>query len=356
MIIVLKPHPSDEDVKFVEEKVRATGYEPHTICGAVRTVVAAVGDETAKGSLEFMVSYPMVENVIPVQKKYKLISRETHPEHGIIRVRGLEIGGDTFHVVAGPCSVESRAQLLDTARGVKEHGASMLRGGAYKPRTSPYAFQGLGEKGLELLLEACAETGLPIVTEIINESNIAKVAAAADVLQIGARNALNYTLLEAVADTGKPILLKRGIAATIEEWLLAAEYIVKKGNRQVILCERGIRTFETATRNTLDVSAIAIARRECSLPVFADPSHAAGRWDLIGDLSKAAIAAGANGLLVEVHRHPEVALSDGGQQITPDAFGVLMREIAPFVQAAGKKMHAAPAAAGHKKTRAGWGH
>lgn len=354
MIIVLKPKTSQEDITLVEQLVRNIGYEPHTIHGEVRTVVAAVGDELAKESLESLLSLPMVENVLPIQKKYKLISRETHPENTRIKVGDIVIGAGVFHVIGGPCSVESEEQLLATAEGVKNFGGSMLRGGAFKPRTSPYAFQGLGDEGLAILLKARKLTGLPVVTEVIRETDIPKVAKVADILQIGARNAQNYSLLEAVGETGKPILLKRGVAATIEEWLFAAEYIVRRGNRNVILCERGIRTYETATRNTLDISAVVIAKKETTLPVFVDPSHAAGRWDLITDLSKAAAAAGADGLIVEVHRHPELALSDGAQQITPDAFGNLMKEIEPFVLAAGKTMFRSLSDKGARKTRSGW--
>lgn len=357
MIVVLRPNPTDEEVTDIEQRVQELGYEPHTIRGVVRTVVAAVGDESAKASLESLISLPSVENVMPVQKRYKLISRETHAEPTVIPIRDIQIGGGVFHVIAGPCSVESEEQMLQTAKGVHHFGASMLRGGAFKPRTSPYDFQGLGQSGLDILARARQETGLPVVTEVVRESDIEAVAAVADVMQIGARNAMNYSLLEAVALTGKPVFLKRGLASTVQEWLLAAEYIVKRGNRNVMLCERGIRTYETSTRNTLDLSAVAIAKKETSLPVFVDPSHAAGRWDLVNDLSRAAAAVGADGLMIEVHRHPEVALSDGVQQITPDAFGALMNEIRPFVEAAGKKLHTANNGqhlSRKGKTRAGW--
>ncbi|MEM7394603.1 MAG: 3-deoxy-7-phosphoheptulonate synthase [Verrucomicrobiota bacterium] len=342
MIIVLKKHSTDEDVKQVEDKVMEMGYEPHTIRGEVRTVVAAVGDETALGNLESLKALSAVDNVMPVQKKFKLISRESHPEGNIVRIGDLEIGNGTFHVVAGPCSVESEEQILDTATQIRDLGASMLRGGAYKPRTSPYDFQGLGEEGLDLLGLAKNRTGLPVVTEILRESDIPKVAAVADVLQIGARNAMNYALLEAVAQTGKPVLLKRGLAATVQEWLLAAEYIAKQGHLQIILCERGIRTYENATRNTLDLSAVAIAKRETCLPVFVDPSHAAGRLDLIEDLSRASVAVGADGLLVEVHNNPDVALSDAAQQLRPEAFADLLKSIEPLIEVMGKKAYQVP--------------
>lgn len=345
MIIVMKKGCTSEEVEVVESKVRELGYEPHTIRGEVRTVVAAVGDEITHTSLEPLEVLPAVDHVMPVQKKYKLISRDTQPESAIVNIGDLAVGGGLFHVIAGPCSVESREQLMQAAHAVKAGGATMLRGGAYKPRTSPYDFQGLGEEGLALLEEARAATGLPIVTELVREPLVDLVAGSADVLQIGARNALNYSLLEAAADSGKPILLKRGLASTIEEWLLAAEYIVKRGNPNVMLCERGIRTFETMTRNTLDLSAVIIARRESRLPVFVDPSHAAGRSDLVADLARAGAAAGADGLIVEVHPHPEAALSDGPQQLLPDAFASLVREVTPFVEAAGKRMAAVPKAA-----------
>ncbi|MFO1491444.1 MAG: 3-deoxy-7-phosphoheptulonate synthase [Kiritimatiellia bacterium] len=338
MIIVLKLQPSPADVEAVEKSVRELGYEPHRIVGEVRTVIACIGDETTHKSLESLATLPMVESVMPVQKKFKLISRETHPEPALVKVAGLVIGGNTVHIVGGPCSVESREQILVTARAVKAAGGSMLRGGAYKPRTSPYDFQGLGEPGLALLKEARDETGLPVITEVVSEMDMAKVAAVADVLQIGARNGLNYSLLSAAADTGKPILLKRGMMATISEWLLAAEYIAKRSNRGIILCERGIRTFETATRNTLDLSAVAVAKKETCLPVFVDPTHAAGRLDLIEPLSKAAIAVGADGLLVEVHPDPKRALSDAAQQMLPEAFVHLMQVVRPIVSAVGRTM------------------
>jgi len=355
MIIIMRPRSTDEEVRDIEERVRTLGYEPHTIRGVIRTVVAAVGDESAHATLETLIALPTVENVLPVQKKFKLISREAHPDSTIVKVGDLEIGGGIFHVIAGPCSVESMDQMIETAKGVVQYGASILRGGAFKPRTSPYDFQGLGAAGLDILEKAKEETGLPIITEVVRESDIELVASKADILQIGARNALNYSLLEGVAATGKPIFLKRGMSATVQEWLLAAEYIVKSGNRNVILCERGIRTYETATRNTLDLSAVAIAKKESSLPVFVDPSHAAGRWDLITDLSKAAIAVGADGLMIEVHRHPEVALSDGAQQLTPDAFGVLMKDILPFIEVVGKRLPDMPTTNNERKVRQGWG-
>jgi len=342
MIIVCRQNATPADVAEVERHVREHGYEPHRIVGAVRTVVACIGDETTKKDLHGLVNLPMVDQVIGIQKKYKLVSRSVHPDALTLTIAGMTIGGRDLHMVAGPCSVESMEQTLATARAVKAAGATFLRGGAYKPRTSPYDFQGLGEEGLEILAAAKAETGLPIITEILSERHIEKVAAVADVMQIGARNALNYALLTAVAETGKPILLKRGIASTVSEWILAAEYIAKRGNRDIILCERGIRTFEDSTRNTLDLNGVAVAKKETCLPVFVDPSHGTGRLDLIEPLSKAAIAVGADGLLVEVHPDPENAWSDSAQQMKPPQFTALMQALQPIIHAVGKLPAALP--------------
>lgn len=335
MIIVMKPNASAEDVAQIEAEVRDLGYEPHTIRGEVRTVVACVGDETSHASLEALLSIGTVDQVMPVQKRYKLISRETHPEPTVVKVGSAEFGGGKFQLIAGPCSVESEDQIVETAKAVKAGGATVLRGGAYKPRTSPYDFQGLGPEGLKMLHLAGKESGLPVVTEVLCESDIDLVAEHADMLQIGARNSMNYSLLQAVASAGKPILYKRGLAATVDEWLLGAEYMAKTGNRQIILCERGIRTYETATRNTLDISAIAIAKMETSLPVIADPSHAGGRLDILQPLARAALAAGSDAIVVEVHRNPKEALSDAAQQMTPEAFVKFRRDLEPFIQVAG---------------------
>jgi 3-deoxy-7-phosphoheptulonate synthase len=338
MIIVLKPQPTDADVRLVEEDVRKLGYIPHTIRGVVRTVIAAVGDETSKESLEVLESLPCVDRVIPIQRRYKLVNRQAQPERTVVRVGNVEIGSGTFHIIAGPCAVESLDQTMHAARGVAEAGATLLRGGAFKPRTSPYDFQGLGEEGLRILAQAKRETGLPVVSEVVREMDLGLLVNAVDVVQIGARNAMNYSLLAAVARSGKPVLLKRGMASTFEEWMLAAEYLAKNGNHNVILCERGIRTFETATRNTLDISAVALAKQESNLPVFVDPSHAAGRRDLIVPLTKAAIAAGADGIMVEVHTEPELAHSDAAQQLNIEDFRQLVVDIQPFLTAAGLRM------------------
>ena len=331
MIVVLRLNPSVEDVANVEQHVRSLGYTPHTISGEVRTVVACIGDETRHGDLHALVNLPEVMEVMGVQKKFKLISREFHPESMSVDVCGRIFGPDTFQVIAGPCAVESLDQTVSTADAVREHGGGLLRGGAFKPRTSPYDFQGLGAEGLDYLQRAKEKTGLPIVTELVSERDVDLVAEVADVIQIGARNALNYSLLTVAAQTGKAILLKRGLASTIQEWLLAAEYIAKQGNDRIILCERGIRTYETATRNTLDLSAVAVAKRETGLPVIVDPSHAAGRLDLIVPLSKAAIAVGADGLIVEVHPDPEHAMSDQAQQMPFEVFKAFMQEIQPIL-------------------------
>ncbi len=338
MIIVLKAIATKEDIQSVVDEVRQCGYEPHVITGVARTVVAAVGDETTQQTLETLASLPVVENVLPIQKRYKLVSREAQAETTLVHAGRHCFGARDFHVIAGPCSVENLEQMLSVAESAKAAGATLLRGGAYKPRTSPYDFQGLGEEGLAILHEVKQRTGLPIVTEVVSESDLIPMLKIVDVFQIGARNMMNYSLLAALARTGKPVLLKRGLSATIEEWFLAAEYLAKQGNSQVILCERGIRTFECATRNTFDISAIAIAKQECNLPVIADPSHAAGRIDIISALSRAAIAAGADGLMIEVHPHPEKAASDGPQSLNPEQFSLLMQDILPVLSACGRRL------------------
>ena len=338
MIIVLRPGTSEQGIQQVADAVKKFNYEPRLIRGVERTVVACIGDERSHHTLESLVVFPQVESVTPIQKKYKLVSREYQAHDSVLDVAGRKIGGGTFHVVAGPCSVESASQTIETAKAVKSYGATLFRGGAFKPRTSPYDFQGLGREGLELLQQARAATGLPIVTEVLSPQDVEMVAACADVLQIGARNAQNVPLLAAAAASGKVILLKRGVSGLVDEWLLAAEYICLHGNTKVILCERGIRTFEHACRNTLDLSAVAVAKQETHLPVFVDPSHAAGRADMVIPLARAAVAVGADGLLVEVHPDPATALSDGGQQLTPKQFGQLMAEIRPLVEVMGRQM------------------
>lgn len=337
MIIVLRPHTPAEKIEKVIEEVRKLGYEPRPIHGAVQTVVAAIGDERDHHSLESLRVWPEVESVLRVQKRYKLVSRESHPQPSVIHVGDLTIGeGQPFCLMAGPCSVENPEQLISTAHAVRQAGATVLRGGAFKPRTSPYEFQGLGEEGLKLLAEARKQTGLKIITEVLTEATVDLVASYADILQIGARNAQNFGLLIAAAKTHKPILLKRGLSMKLEEWFLAAEYILAHGNPNVMLCERGIRTFETFTRNTLDLGAIAAAKAETHLPIIIDPSQGCGRADMVSCLCRGAAAMGADGLLVEVHPNPAEAWSDGQQQITPEDFQKLVHHLQPILRAVGR--------------------
>ena len=338
MIIVLKPNTPRDQVNQVLEEVLKLGYDPRPIFGVHQTIIAAIGDERTHHTLLSLGVLPQVEQVMPVQKRYKLVSRESHPNATIINVDGVKIGGPQLALMAGPCSVESEEQLLDTARAVKKAGATILRGGAYKPRTSPYEFQGMGKEGLRLLELAKKETGLKIITEVLSERDVEHVAASADILQIGARNAQNYRLLIECAKTMKPIMLKRGLSERIEEWLLAAEYILAHGNPNVMLCERGIRTFETYTRNTLDLSAVAIAKNESHLPVIVDPSQGCGRADLVQALCRGAVAMGADGLIVEVHPNPAEALSDGQQQVDFNSFLELAKGLAPFLVATGRHL------------------
>ena len=337
MIIVLKPGISKKDETAVLREIRKLGYRPHVMRGVERIVVGAIGDERTHQSLETLVSWPQVEQVMPVQKRYKLVSREVHKATSTIRVRGDVIGGRKIQVMAGPCSVENERQLLATAHAVKKAGATILRGGAFKPRTSPYEFQGLGRKGLKLLAKARRETGLSIITELLSEAHAGLVAEYADIIQIGARNSQNFQLLIAAARTGKPVLLKRGLSMRIEEWLLAGEYVLSNDNPNLMFCERGIRTFETYTRNTLDLSAIPILKQESHCPIIIDPSQGVGRADLVAAMCKGAVAMGADGLLIEVHPNPAEAWSDGAQQLTLDRFARLMEELKPFIAAAGRE-------------------
>ncbi|HYR57639.1 MAG TPA: 3-deoxy-7-phosphoheptulonate synthase [Chthoniobacteraceae bacterium] len=334
MIVVIRPNTPREQIDEVIAEVQKLGYDARPIFGTEQTVVAAIGDERTHVNLQSLSALPQVQQVMPVQKRYKLVSRESHPEDTVVNVDGVRVGGGSFGLMAGPCSVESEEQLMKTAHAVKAAGATILRGGAFKPRTSPYEFQGLGKDGLRLLALAKKETGLKIITELLSENHVDDVAEHADILQIGARNAQNFQLLIAAAASGKPILLKRGLSERIDEWLLAAEYILAHGNSQVFLCERGIRTFETYTRNTLDLAAVAIAKKESHLPVIVDPSQGCGRADLVRMLCRGAVAMGADGLLVEVHPNPAEALSDGQQQITLDSFAQLAKDLQPFLAAA----------------------
>lgn len=337
MIIVLKPNIAKKDEGIVVKEIKRLGYKPHIMRGVAHTVIGAIGDERTHRTLEVLSSWPQVESVMPVQKRYKLVSREAHKANSTVDARGVVIGGKKFQVMAGPCSVESEKQLMTTALAVKKAGATILRGGAFKPRTSPYEFQGLGEKGLKLLAKARKETGLPIITELLSEQHAEFVAEYADILQIGTRNAQNFQLLIAAAKTGKPVLLKRGLSMKIEEWLLAGEYILANENPNLMFCERGVRTFETYTRNMLDLGAIPIIKKESHCPVVIDPSQGAGRADLVTAMCKGAVAMGADALLIEVHPNPAEAWSDGAQQVTLEGFAKLMEELKPFIAAAGRE-------------------
>lgn len=337
MIIVMASR-KPEDVAYVVSKVEELGFRPHVIEGVEKTVIACVGDERGKQKLYTLEALPHVEKVLPILKPFKLASREVKKEGSTIKVGDIEIGPKTFCVMAGPCAVESREQILATAEWVKKCGAHILRGGAYKPRTSPYSFQGMELEGLRLLKEASEKYKIPVVTEAMTVEQVPVVADYADIIQIGARNMQNFGLLRAVGKLNKPILLKRGMMSTINEWLMSAEYIISEGNPNVILCERGIRTFETETRNTLDIQSVPIIKKYSHLPIIVDPSHASGLWDLVTPMSKAAVAAGADGIIVEVHPNPAEALSDGAQSLKFDKFEILMKEIKPLVEVVGKIM------------------
>jgi 3-deoxy-7-phosphoheptulonate synthase len=327
MIIVLKSGSTDTEVEDVCQRIRTMGYTPHTIRGELRTVIGAVGDDRGKERLRALESLEVVETVTPILKPFKLASLEVRSAPTRVTVGDAVIGGKKLVVMAGPCSVESREQVLEVAVKVKAGGANILRGGAFKPRTSPYAFQGLEEEGLKYLAEARRETGLPVITEVMEPDKVGIVAEHADILQIGARNVQNFSLLRKVGESGKPVLLKRGMSTSIQEWLLSAEYILAGGNPNVILCERGIRTFETATRFTLDLNAVPVVKRLTHLPVVVDPSHGTGHWEYVEAMACAGVAAGADGLLIEVHPKPEEALSDGPQSLKPERFAKLMERI-----------------------------
>jgi 3-deoxy-7-phosphoheptulonate synthase len=334
MIIVLKSGSSDAEVEDVCRRIQAMGYRPHTIRGELRTVIGAVGDDRGKERLRALESLECVETVTPILQPFKLASREVRSEPTRVPVTPTTVIGDRRLVVmAGPCSVESREQVLEVATKVKAAGAAVLRGGAFKPRTSPYAFQGLEDEGLKLLAEARRETGLPVVTEVMEPDKVDVVAQHADILQIGARNVQNFSLLRRVAEAGKPVLLKRGMSTSIQEWLLSAEYVLSGGNPNVILCERGIRTFETATRFTLDLNAVPVLKRLTHLPVVVDPSHGTGHWEYVQSMAMAGVAAGADGLIIEVHPRPEEALSDGPQSLKPDRFAALMERVRRVAEA-----------------------
>jgi 3-deoxy-7-phosphoheptulonate synthase len=346
MLIVTRSGITDAELAHVCERVESLGLTAHVVQGAQRTVVACVGDEDQLAEVPLL-ALPGIESVTPVLRPYKLASHEAAPggRATLVRAGGATIGGQEFSVIAGPCSVEGREMLIETAMSVAGSGAVMLRGGAFKPRTSPYAFRGVGAEGLELLAEAREASGLPVVTEVMDTRLVELVAERADMLQVGARNMQNFALLSEVGQCGKPVLLKRGLSATIRELLMAAEYIMAHGNAQVVLCERGIRTFENATRNTLDISAVPVLKEETHLPVIVDPSHAGGRRSLVLPLACAAVGAGADGLIIEVHPRPDTARSDGEQSLCFDEFEMLMHRLAGFVSAAGRTLRHAEAPA-----------
>ena len=335
MIIVMTAGAAPADINRVVGKVTERGLKVHLSEGRFVTIIGVVGDKKLLQDVP-LEAMSGVEKVVAITSGYKLASRQFKPENSVIDVDGVQIGGNKLVVMAGPCAVESREQLLESAAIVKQAGATFLRGGAYKPRTSPYSFQGLEEQGLKFLAEAREVTDLKIVTEVVDPQSVSVVAEYADVLQIGARNMQNFQLLKTVGRAGKPVLLKRGIAATIEEWLNAAEYVMNEGNYKVMLCERGIRTFETATRNTLDLSAVAVLKNACHLPIIVDPSHGTGHWKLVRPMARAAVAVGADGLMIEVHPKPDEAMSDGMQSLTPENFTALMTEIDGIAKVMGR--------------------
>lgn len=339
MIIVMKQGAGKEALAEVKKRIKELGYKPHVIHGETRNVIGAVGDERGKAVLHTLESMPGVESVVPILKPYKLASREVKPEPSLVEIApGVTVGGGHLVVMAGPCAVENETQIVETAQAVKAAGATVLRGGAFKPRTSPYSFQGMEEDGLKLLALAREASGLPIITEVVNPRDVELVAKYADVLQVGARNIQNFALLKMLGRLDKPILLKRGMATTIQEFLMSAEYILAEGNRRVLLCERGIRTFETATRNTLDISAIPVLKEQTHLPVIIDPSHATGHASLVPSMCYASVAAGCDGLIVEVHPCPEKAASDGPQSLRPAEFALMMEKLRAFAAVAGKQL------------------
>ncbi len=336
-MMIMKKGATQKDIDHVAEKLRSVGAEAHISKGVLKTVIGAIGDKESIRTLP-LEAFPGVEKVIPILKPFKLVSREFRDEDTLIKVRDTTIGGDYFTIIAGPCAVENFKQLIETAKAVKKAGAKILRGGAFKPRTSPYSFQGLGEEGLKMLAEARELTSLPIITEVLDVRYVDMVAEYTDILQVGARNMQNFLLLTELGRINKPVLLKRSFSSTIEEMLMAAEYVVKSGNHQVILCERGIRTFETYTRNTLDISAIPLAKSLSHLPIMVDPSHASGKRDLIEPLTLAALAAGSNGVLVEVHPNPQEALCDGPQSLTFADFEKIAEKLINLASALNRKI------------------
>jgi 3-deoxy-7-phosphoheptulonate synthase len=337
MVVVMKKEASDADIERVADRVREVGGEAFVSRGTVHTIIGLVGDTAAFRGLD-LDNLPGVDHLIQIGKPYKMVARALHPQPTTVKVGPAAVGRGLFAMIAGPCAVESREQALDASHAAKDAGATILRGGAFKPRTSPYSFQGLGEQGLEILADCRAETGLPVVTEVLEARDVELVAAWADCLQIGTRNMQNFALLKEVGATSKPVMLKRGMSATVEEWLMAAEYIAQRGNSEVILCERGIRTFEPSTRFTLDLAGMAVAQQESHLPVVVDPSHAMGVKELVAPMARAAIAAGADGVMIDVHTNPGEALCDGAQALTPDELETLGKELQTLAAALGRQV------------------
>ena len=337
MIIVLKPRTKQQEIDRVLNLIKSKGLDTHIVEGSEMTIIGCIGDTTRIDAKLFEVN-PSVDKVMHVQEPYKLANRAFHPEDSIIDVSGVRIGGTNLAMIAGACSVESTEQVLEIALAAKASGANLLRGGAFKPRTSPYSFQGLGLQGLDILCEVREETGLPIVTELMSLEYLDLFNEKVDLIQIGARNMQNFDLLKQLGQLDRPILLKRGLNATYEEWVMSAEYIMASGNENVILCERGIRTFESYTRNTLDLQSIPVLKRLTHLPVIVDPSHAGGKWWLVDSMSRAAVAAGADGLMIEVHNNPECALCDGAQSLKPEKYGELIQDVAQIAKVLGKTL------------------
>ncbi|HXF37148.1 MAG TPA: 3-deoxy-7-phosphoheptulonate synthase [Actinomycetota bacterium] len=337
MVVVMRPDATEADVERVAEKVREVGGEAFVSRGKVHTIIGLVGDTARFQAIPFL-QLPGVERVIPVGKPYKMVARDLHPRPTTVKVGTAEVGRHAVTLIAGPCAVETEEQALESARAARRSGATILRGGAFKPRTSPYSFQGLGRRGLEILAACREETGLPVVTEVLETRDVELVAGWADALQIGTRNMQNFALLKEVGQVDKPVLLKRGLSATVEEWLMAAEYIAQRGNSDIILCERGIRTFEPSTRNTLDLGGMVVAQLESHLPVIVDPSHAMGKRDLVAPMARAAVAAGADGVMLDVHPSPEDALCDGAQALTPQDLLGLAEELRAVAAAVGRPL------------------
>jgi 3-deoxy-7-phosphoheptulonate synthase len=337
MFIVVRKEHSDKDIVDILDRLSKMGFTGHVSKGVEHTVIGIVG-KTYPELKDMVETWPLVDEVVPISRPYKLASREFKPVDTTVKIKNAVVGGKTLAIIAGPCAVESEEQVMSIARAVKAAGANILRGGAFKPSTSPYSFRGMGEEGLKLLAKAGKATGMPVITEVMSPGDVELVARHADILQVGARNMQNFYLLDEVGRSKKPVMLKRGLAATIQEWLLSAEYILSQGNSNVILCARGIRTFETYTRNTMDLDAIPIIKKLCHLPIIADPSHGTGKWYLVTPMALAAIAAGADGLMVEVHPQPDTALKDGAQSLTFENFNKLMTQAVPVAASVGRSM------------------